>query len=365
MTVFSELLENKINITQSMYDKADRIYEDVCNTLQENLNLYDPDIFIQGSFKLKTVIKPVDKEEQYDLDIVCHLKFDKNKMSQGRLKELVGNALRKRYRTVEQKKRCWRIVQDNFHIDILPAIPAESSLYSYILSKNSHLIDRPILIPDKELKTWTPSHPRGYAKWFEDQGNKKAPHKRSLLTENSQEPLRNPNNKVSVLQNTVKIMKYYRDIQFINNPDDKPISVILTTLAAKYYNGEQTIEEALSNITKRIIGDAQEIFVEGCISNPVLPEENFADKWAKEPNLKEAFKKWVKSLDKFMQDYNLYKNDSTQVNRMFNESFGYNIATNYAQNLGKQLSAGLLGLGAGGNIEANAAGKPTKFYGDE
>jgi hypothetical protein len=54
-----------------------------------------------------------------------------------------------------KKNRCIRIVYANlFYIDILPGFQ-ESALD----------INR-IVVPDRSLKDWTPSNPKGYAEWF-------------------------------------------------------------------------------------------------------------------------------------------------------------------------------------------------------
>lgn len=78
-------------------------------------------------------------------------------------------------------------------------------------------------------------------------------------------------------------------------PDVKPISIIITTLAAQAYKGEPDIESTLSNILLQMHD-----FVKSdnsVVSNPVNPEENFADRWSmpqyRHLQLRENFKKWV------------------------------------------------------------------------
>lgn len=50
------------------------------------------------------------------------------------------------------------------------------------------------------------------------------------------------------LQAAVMILKRHRDHTFEGRKEDRPISVIITTLAAHSYNGEETIGEALAVI---------------------------------------------------------------------------------------------------------------------
>ena len=49
------------------------------------------------------------------------------------------------------------------------------------------------------------------------------------------------------LQRAVQILKRHRDIMFAGD-EDKPVSIIITTLAAKAYQGEGSITEALQTI---------------------------------------------------------------------------------------------------------------------
>ena len=44
------------------------------------------------------------------------------------------------------------------------------------------------------------------------------------------------------------ILKCHRDHSFENRKEERPISVIITTLAAHSYNGEETIGRALAAI---------------------------------------------------------------------------------------------------------------------
>lgn len=84
------------------------------------------------------------------------------------------------------------------------------------------------------------------------------------------------------------ILKRHRDIMFKGDSEHKPISVIITTLAAKAYKGTKDLKETLDDI---VFGMEREIDCnEKCIVlNPINPNENFADKWENEPIKKEVF----------------------------------------------------------------------------
>jgi len=103
----------------------------------------------------------------------------------------------------------------------------------------------------------------------------------------------------SPLQQVIQIMKRHRDTMFQDtNSDSKPISVIITTLVAKHYQGGQSLSEALDHAISMLV-----IFVESNsaeVSNPVNPRENFADRWTMSEyshlRLRENFHQWVRQL---------------------------------------------------------------------
>ena len=91
----------------------------------------------------------------------------------------------------------------------------------------------------------------------------------------------------------VQLLKRHRDICFENDMDNAPISVIITTLAAHAYSGEASLYNAMCNILDHMTDN---IFVKDgvfWIENPVMPAENYADKWTQYPERREAFFAWV------------------------------------------------------------------------
>lgn len=97
------------------------------------------------------------------------------------------------------------------------------------------------------------------------------------------------------LQQAIQLLKRHRDTMFKDDEDNKPISVIITTLAAKSYNGETDLASALTNILSRM-GDYINSTVP-LVPNPVNPAEDFADKWygkdSAKYKLQENFYKWL------------------------------------------------------------------------
>ena len=71
MKSLNDYLED-IDVSDSMYELATARYESLVDFIQKSeLKQYEPDIFLQGSIKLGTMIKPLTDDGSYDIDIVC------------------------------------------------------------------------------------------------------------------------------------------------------------------------------------------------------------------------------------------------------------------------------------------------------
>jgi len=108
----------------------------------------------------------------------------------------------------------------------------------------------------------------------------------------------------SPLQQAVQILKRHRDVMFADDPDGAPISVIITTLSAAAYQGEQDVASAL----QRILADMRSCVRDTVprVLNPVNPAEDFADKWHdpgfRHLQLEENFWLW---LEQAQQDFRI------------------------------------------------------------
>lgn len=295
--IWLSLIADELNITPTMLDKAIKSYTAVGTWLSDGIP-YDVKISPQGSMNLGTVVRPISEKDEYDVDLVCLLK-NGSTLPLSRIKSLVGERLKAHatYRHMLEKegKRCWTMQYDEFHMDILPCVPKENYYIEPNLTsiKLTHKTDS----GDYEHRY---SDPFAYHKWFE---NRMADilhiEKRSYAANNKMDISQVPTYKVHTpLQKTVQLLKRHRDIFFQNNSDDAPISIIITTLAALAYNGEVNVYDALCNIVEKM---PQFIELRGdqyWIENPVMREENFADKWNEIPNKRTAFFYWVKKVKK-------------------------------------------------------------------
>lgn len=324
--ILNNILE-KIELPDSAYEKAEKRYQDLGDWLHRPESIcvnLDPHVFSQGSFRLGTAIKP-DSEEQYDLDMGCNLRrgLDKISNTQLQLKHLVGYEL-KLYRKARgikeeltEKKRCWRLEYADglsFHLDIVPCIPESDDRRSILkkrMVENSQFDDSlaqqvsqlAVSITDNTdpgytvvNDNWRISNPEGYARWFETR--MKTAHliinEREMRFKASIDTLPFYQWKTP-LQQVIQLLKRHRDTMFKDNEDSKPISVIITTLAAKSYKGESDLISALNTVLAEM--DSHINAQIPLVPNPVNPVEDFADKWYDQKSLqyrlKENFYKWL------------------------------------------------------------------------
>lgn len=155
-------------------------------------------------------------------------------------------------------------------------------------------------VPDRELGTWVSSNPRGYADWFIAKANlaKESLLQKALRAERI--PADNFNHK-KPLQRAVQLIKRDRDLFFQNDDTYKTSSIILTTIAGQFYQGEESIFNTIDNIITVIRTKVNQTFGRLKILNPMNSAEDFTDKWDSEPEYYEAFKKFANHLYKEWQ----------------------------------------------------------------
>ena len=326
--VLQQLLE-KIELPDGAYERADKRYHDLGEWLHRpdsECAAFDPHVFSQGSFRLGTAIKP-EENEHYDLDISCCLRsgLTKQNVTQQQLKALAGRDL-EAYRSarnikeeLDEKNRCWRLdyADDlSFHMDIVPSIPESDIRKGELKSRmvEASRLDEELAgdvaglavsITDKSDEgiyyvvsdNWRISNPEGYAKWFESRMRTAQAYlaEREIVCKASIDQLPFHQWKTP-LQQAIQLLKRHRDTIFTGNREDsKPISIIITTLAAQAYNGEGDLAAALTTILATMDRFVNQAFPR--VPNPVNPDEDFADKWYSPEhahlNLENSFRGWL------------------------------------------------------------------------
>ena len=290
-------IAKELDITEEKYNKAVASYNSVGSYLSNHINS-EVDIFSQGSFRLGTVIKPLSDEDDYDIDLVCRI--NKHYSDPKSLKQEVGQALKDsdRYSKMlqDEGKRCWTLKYSDeaqYHMDILPAI-----------NDVTYSINKKLKITNKDENTgiyeFVTTNPEAYFEWFNTrQQEEKQRLIESYAFQNNQKIEDVPEYKVkTTLQIALQILKRYRDKEFEDNLEDKPISIILTTIMAQIYTGENNVYELIMNFAHNYHKYIKVKNGIEWVENPVNSEENFADKWQIYPERKKAFNFFMTELNK-------------------------------------------------------------------
>ncbi|MCI2283741.1 nucleotidyltransferase [Colwellia sp. MSW7] len=309
-TLFTELLEYACQSLEPSVTKrklADQRYKSVGTWLAES---DDPmfegvEIYPQGSQRIGTTTKPIFRDE-FDLDFICYLpsavgihpdvcrkKVIDRLKENGNFKDLV----------CELNRGCRSDYADEFHLDITPGIPDQNHANEY----------GAISVPDKKLKEWKASNPKGYAQDFDNKaelepvyiGISHAILSRVALEAKNIEELPKHTKLKGILKRGVQIMKRHRDLLFYDNAEydgKAPISIIITTLAALAYedivnrqrfsNELEVLLTVVESMTKFIETKVVDGKIEMWVTNPRNVHENFAEKWNVDAKRVEAFHYW-------------------------------------------------------------------------
>ncbi|PWK89499.1 hypothetical protein C8D88_102773 [Lentzea atacamensis] len=312
MDVLSELLAGVVDIL----DIPDHV-RDAAVTRYEHVGTYLAEsggpkwsIYPQGSFITGTVIRPPTSASEYDIDLVCHHEVEKESITQAVLKKQVGAMLEEYYDLCAssnspyapdeyfEKRRCWTLAYDDlgFHLDVLPAIP-DLELKKF---RNG------ILLTDTKLRPWQHGNPKDYATWFR--------HRSEEMLRKLEAKARAANVAAvpdwavrSTLQRLVQVLKWHCYLAFANDIDDRPPSILITTLAASAYRGQDNLSHALLDAVDRMPDHINVDNGRWEVLNPAHEKENFCDKW-NEPDTAHRRLKFMAWHEKVRSDLELAYN---------------------------------------------------------
>lgn len=403
----SDLLEQvarSLDIPDEVREEAVRKYDELGHWLEEKdkeQGRREPSVYPQGSFRLGTVVRPISDEADYDIDLVYERDLRKASTTQQQLKDEAGKHLesfveflKESHREapeLESGRRCWTLqYPDQFHMDILPAIPNDERR-----TKGGQANATAIHITDVDLHGWQHSNPIGYGEWFKGRMLQQFQEKRAqlartelqakgmLLTEGmiKEAAEQVPEYKVKTpLQRAVQILKRHRDVHFKDDCDNCPASIILTTLAAKSYQNESNLVDALINLVRGMPKHIEYRVVNGkrvaWVPNPVNSEENFADRWQDEdrPDRENRFRTWLQKVEQDMATA-LKGGGIHKVVDLLGFTLGRSVVTKAASAIGlslfQQAASGNLKMtkGTGSLVSDATSGSTTpvrrhSFYGD-
>ncbi|HFQ4496874.1 nucleotidyltransferase [Enterococcus dongliensis] len=371
--IFHHISES-LNISRTDNEEIVNSYKAVgsyLGELEEELNI---SIFPQGSLSLGTIIKPLatDRNGEYDVDLVCRITNGQN-LTPKEVKNIIGNRLKqsKLYsdKLDSEGKRCWTLNYYKYHMDILPCIPYSTSEFDTKIVLTEKI--------DSGEYVFGLSNPKGFRNWFTNEmleifnESREAFSKRNNvdIEEVKLYQVRTP------LQKVIQILKRHRDIAF-EGEKYRPSSIIITTLAAKAYNGEQDLFTALSNIIYNM-----EKYIEidqygnYNVYNPVDSTENFTDRWRDNPERKDAFFSWLlKAKSDIVDDPVNFIEGLDSLKERLSRNFGQDLVNTSFESYGESISKikNNNGLGLNENdflsTDSNNKKKPIAnhtFYGGE
>lgn len=303
-----DLICQALELSDAQLEAARTSYEAVAEWLSASDSplLKWIEIYAHGSTGLGTTVKPMARED-FDVDLICKvLRFAPDRLP-SELKQIIGDRLKENARyagMLEEKKRCWRLnYAREFHLDISPTII------------NPECGNGGELVPDKKLREFKPTNPKGYKALFERRASlmPKLRAQKTIMAEDraNMEPFPVYGSAKGILRRTVQILKRHRDVHFQNIGEDiAPISIVITTLAAQSYeycvrnfvfDSELDVLVATIRMMPHFI---EKPFVNGrllyVVANETTFGENFAERWNTEPARAVAFYEWhAKALADF------------------------------------------------------------------
>lgn len=377
MNPLSALLAGSVDlldIPPHLRDLVVARYQDVGEFLAENGGARCS-IYPQGSFLLGTAIhRP--RETEYDIDLVFRDGISKDDTTQAELKERVGDMLEAYYvhkigaddapDDFCEKRRCWTLSywRQGFHLDVLPAV----------IDTDFRRSQNAILLTDTKLRPWQHANPQDYAIWFR---NRSEEMRRKIAASARAENVGDvPNWAIrSTLQRLVQVLKWHCYLDFADDVDSRPPSILITTLAAHAYRGQDDLGEALLEVIDDMPNYMKKANGRWQVLNPAQPKENFADKWNETDTAyrRQEFNRWLRKVQRDLeiayesQDSGL----DVLVDRLgttFDRKILAKSAANWARTTVDLRVQGRLGIAPGAGALVIGSGWPSprhEFYGRE
>lgn len=253
VSFFNQFMKDEVNLNQTrlniLNSKRTTIQKFIKNSSTFKDNYVD--MFSQGSYKHKTIIKPPKSNKEFDADIL--LELEPYEDWENNPKEYV-NKLHKLFKNspiyeniVVKNTRCITLdYSGDFHIDIVPFV--ERSSLKYITNRTDNIFEK--------------TNPKEYTDWLMDKNK----------TSNYQ------------LKKVIRLFKYMRDIKQTFTVK----SILLNTLLAnQVYSYDLTsdyvnLPTAFKLIISRLNDYLQANYFMPTITNPKIPEESFTRNWTQE-----------------------------------------------------------------------------------
>lgn len=354
----------ELQLDDARYKLAENSYLAVAKWLESHpvIAAFNPTMYPQGSMRLRTTVMPLSGEE-YDLDFVNEFACDIFSFKEPvQALNLVEDALRASdtYKgMVERKNRCIRLnYQRLFHLDILPACRD--------LRKGGTCI----LVPDRRLKQWIPSNPKGFGAWFDSQAFQLIV--RGALDKAEPVPPKETAPQKPPLKLAVQLLKRQRDIRYKDSFELAPPSIILTTLAGLVYHGEQSVAMSLGSILREMSTLVRSARPRIVVLNPTNQDEDLSERWDSKPH---AYRSFVEGVTEFESQWRALLQGRgvdrlvQPLERLFGEQVAKRVIENQARDVEAARAKNILGVKKGSGLLTSLVGSATvpvrrnTFYG--
>ncbi|MDP2644041.1 MAG: nucleotidyltransferase [Desulfobacterales bacterium] len=115
---FHKEIRMDFELNKELAEKRDVIFNKIKKSLEEN-QMPSVSILLQGSYIMKTGVKPIEKLE-HDIDIGLKFYIDKNKFTAAEVRKWVFEAIKKHTNNVDEKASCIRVsYEKGFHVDLV------------------------------------------------------------------------------------------------------------------------------------------------------------------------------------------------------------------------------------------------------
>ena len=286
---FQEFLDTEVNLNETRLQRLNQSSLAVNTFLSENLEAYQK-TERQGSYGLKTIIKPVGNRE-YDADILVYMAFDDKNEPKDYIND-VYNCLKQNGNyedKVHRKTRCVYIdYAGDFHLDLVPCITDGEQHF----------------ICNNRENCFESTDGTGYRDWF-----------------NEKTRITNGN-----LKRVTRLLKFLRD----HKGNFSVKSILLTTLIGNSVYASDKGSENFNDIptSLKTVANRINIFLQDNpsmpeICNPVLPTESFTRHWDEDKyrHFRDMFNLYTSKINEAFDA----KDHNTSVKKwreLFNDNFG-------------------------------------------
>lgn len=228
---------------------------------RNNSKIVVPNFFIQGSYKMNTMI--VKKDNTYDVDLGVYFNVKPN-IEAKTLQQNVHKALRNHTKAgATHKEKCIRVnYQNEFNIDLPIYFIDKSTKTSYLATKNG----------------WEESNSKELVEWYFNNGGE-----------------------LSQLQRIIKYLKAWAN----NHKNKMPSGITLSVWATQKYSPHERDDIALFNT---LLGIKKHIFWNGVYcKNPAPPYDDLVSKLlvTQKSRFKAELKKLINDLDEAIENENI------------------------------------------------------------